>query len=159
MHWSASAAWRRRCNGRRIAAPGWRRPGRLALAPLLMIALALLGGCWLRLPDHSWPADGPVRDHVYLTRDELLIVSLPGTPLAFRPEQRTTLGRRQQVLATLKAGSRVRVLAMRSARLPGGVSYFYRVRDLGSGAIFDINRDMRGCLVPEAEPAAADSRP
>jgi hypothetical protein len=60
--------------------------------------------------------------------------------------EKNSIGDRQKILDTLKAGSEIKIVSIKSFRLPSGVHYAYRCVDAKSGRKFDLGFRMRDCI-------------
>jgi hypothetical protein len=113
---------------------------------LLGIIALMVSGCWIALP-----SDGPpgAKDYVgleYQLHRDILIGSYWITPISWDVSNKDEIGANQKVLETLKAGNEIRIVSIKSFRLPSGVSYSYRCIAVNSGTKFDLGFSMLDCI-------------
>jgi len=113
---------------------------------LFGIITLMVSGCWIALP-----SDGPpgAKDYVglkYLLHRDILIVSYWITPISWEISNKDNIGANQKILKTLKAGNEIKIVSIKSFRLPSGVHYSYRCIVLNSGTKFDLDFNMLDCI-------------
>jgi len=97
------------------------------------------------------PSKGPPGAQEYVGRSytlkrDILLVSYWITPVSWEVTEKTNIGKNQEVLTTLKAGDVIETLSVRSFRVPAGIYYAYRCRDLKSEKKFDLDFNMLDCI-------------
>jgi hypothetical protein len=113
---------------------------------LLIAIMFFISGCWIALPSDG-PADAKKYiGQSYILQRDILIVSYWLTPISWETSKGNSIGRGQEVLDTLKAGSEIKVISVKSFRLPSGVHHAYRCIDVKSGRKFDLSFRMRDCI-------------
>ncbi len=106
----------------------------------------MFSGCWIPLPCEGPPGAQEHIGHVYKLQRDILLVSYWITPVSWEVNNKNTIGANQKVLAKLNAGGEIKILSVKSYRLPDGIKYSYRCMDLQSKKTFDLSFNMLDCI-------------
>jgi hypothetical protein len=105
-----------------------------------------LNGCWIALPSDGPPGAQENVGRSYKLQRDILIVSYWVTPISWEVNEKNSIGSNQKILANLKAGEEIKILSIKSFRLPSGIHHSYRCIDLKSKRKFDLRFSMLDCI-------------
>lgn len=111
---------------------------------LMGMAAMMLTGCWVALPTDGPPGAEKYVGRTYTVHRDINIVSYWITPNSW--EVGAIIGRNQEILATLKVGDQIKIVSIKSFRVPSGVHYAYRCIDVNTGRKFDLGFSMLDCI-------------
>ncbi len=106
----------------------------------------MLSGCWVALPSDGPPGAKEHIGHVNKLQRDILIVSYWLTPISWEVDNQNSIGSNQEIRATLEAGNEIKILSIKSFRLPSGIHHSFRCIDLKSKRKFDLSFSMLDCI-------------
>lgn len=112
----------------------------------IIIVGLILNGCWIALPSDGPPGSKEYIGKIYKLQRDILLVSYWITPITWETNEKQNIGSNQKVLATLKAGDEIKIISIKSFRLPSGVNYSFRCIDLINKNKFDLQFQMLDCI-------------
>lgn len=125
----------------------WRHVIKRSVFVLLITVIAMmLNGCFIPLPAAGPPG---CQEHVgrrHTLQRDILVISYLLTPISWEVADGDRIGANQKIIATLKAGSEIKIVSVKSFRLPPGICHGYRCIDLSSGLKFDLRFAMLDCI-------------